>query len=453
MTPDILISEKMEEAIIGSLIWQDEIVPVLMPKLSVDTFTSTRLRAAFEGIKKLYDAGKDIDALKLEQWLKDEKDWKDHEVQNITSLEGIYGNHEDTVDDLNDRKSRRELFNGLRSILNDIQSEPEPTSHFLGKIERLVNDRVDDIQIPGLTYSEVLAKEAEKPENQKLWIDDPFMQETFFSETGFHKGEIMVPFADTGAGKTYFAVWMAKKLLESGHKGVFVIRESRAKKLFERFERSVDDKTLLDNLIVADIEQGISNLNDAVATIKYHNALSDIDFFVVDHLKILPVDGLKEWEEGKRITTCINRLIYLSQEVNALGIPISQVNRQTLNGSHGWGKEPGLPNIYGSSAIEQAAHLAVSIFRPSNYEELCIYDSNGELSAVKGPNYSNNPGDKFPPNSVFIAQKKVREGRLYRKRVQFLHTDKGLVREAKKQSSMDDAMRKAKQQKQNYSPF
>ena len=425
---DILRSDKFEDGIIGTLLWVDEALPVLMPKLSVETFTSGERRVAFEGIEALYDSDREANAANLEQWLKDEKGWDDAQVKNISALGAIYGNAEEAVETLNDKRSRRELLSGLEEILRDIRIEEEPTSHFLAQIERLVNEKVTDIKIPGLNYSQVQAAEAEKDQGAKLWIDDKFMTETFFAETGFHRGEILVPFADTGAGKTYFAVWMATKLLQSGHKGVFVIRESRAKKLFERFERTGIDRKLLDNLIVADIEQGISNLNDAVSAIKYHNAVSSIDFFVMDHLKILPVEGLNEWQENERITTCVNRCIYLSQETNALGIPISQVNRATLNNAKGWAKDPNLQNLYGSSAIEQAAHMAVSIFRPSNYDDLCIYDNSGRLTHVKGPNYGNDVTDRHDPNSVFIRQKKTREGELYRRYVKFLHTDKGLHR-------------------------
>ena len=428
MSTDILRSDKFEDGIIGTLLWLDEARPVLMPKLTVDSFTSAERRAAFEGIQALYDSDREAHALNLEQWLKDEKGWNDTQTNNITSLDAIYGNPEQAVDDLNDKKTRRELLKGLESIIQELKNKAEPASHFLSEIDRLVNQKVSDIQIPGLNYSQVQQAEAEKEQGAKLWMDDKFMQETFFAKTGLHRGEILVPFADTGAGKTYFAVWLASELLKTGHKGVFVIRESRAKKLFERFERTGLEPELLDNLIVADIEQGISNLNDAVSTIKYHNAVSDIDFFVMDHLKILPVEGLNEWQENERITTCVNRCIYLSQETNALGIPISQVNRSTLYNATGWNKDPDLQNLYGSSAIEQAAHMAVSIFRPSNYDDLCIHNSNGELTHVKGPNYDNDMMDRHEPNSVFIRQKKTREGQLYRRYVKFLHTEKGLIR-------------------------
>lgn len=439
MTPNILRSDKFEDGVIGTLLMLDEELPILMPKLTKETFTTPERRAAFEGIQALYQSDSEVNALNLEQWLKDEKGWSDAEARNIITLDAIYGDAERTVDDLNDRKARREFLNGLETILKELKTKAEPTSYFLSKIEHLINDSISEVQIPGLNYSQVKEREAAREQGAKLWINDPFMQDTFFAKTGFHRGEILVPFADTGAGKTYFAVWLATKLLQAGHKGVFVIRESRASKLFERFERTDIDQRLLDNLIVADVEQGISNLDDAVSSIKYHNAVSNIDFFIVDHLKILPVNGLNEWQETERITTCINRCIYLSQEINALGIPISQVNRATINGASGWGKDPDLQNLYGSSAIEQAAHMAVSIFRPSNYKDLCIYDSKGDLVNVKGPNYENNPADRHDPNSVFIRQKKTREGQLYRRYVKFIHTDKGLIRAGNLKTEETDA--------------
>lgn len=422
-------SPKYEDAILASLIVLDEVRPILMPKLSKESFSQPDRGQAFEIVQELYDNGQEVDLLSVEQKLRGKLKWGDNEVSNIIYLDPIYSAHEEKVDELNDKKSKRQLLEGLLSLCHQIKTDDLPASDFLSKLENIIHDQVDDLQIPGLTYSEVLAREENKEKGQKLIIDDPFMVNTFFKHTGFHKGEILVPFADTGAGKTYWAVWLTGELLRSGYKGVFVIRESRAKKLFERYEKAfADDLSLLDNLIVADIEQGIGNLGDAVQTIKYHNAVSDIDFFVIDHLKILPVEGLKEWEETQRIQTVINRCIYLSQEVNALGIPISQVNRETLKQASGWGRDPDLHNLYGSSAIEQAAHMAVSIFRPSNYEDLCNYDSRGNLKSVKGPKYNDDPLDTYEPNSVFIRQKKVREGELYRKWVHFLHTDTGLVR-------------------------
>ena len=53
MSTDILRSDKFEDGIIGTLLWLDEARPVLMPKLTVDSFTSAERRAAFEGIQAL----------------------------------------------------------------------------------------------------------------------------------------------------------------------------------------------------------------------------------------------------------------------------------------------------------------------------------------------------------------------------------------------------------------
>lgn len=414
-------NEELEEIVISTLLMNFEAVPICMPILSEECFYN-KYRPVFQAIKKDYEDNGEVDVNRVKSQL--DAEGSPVHLSSLFTMQTGVDKAEEYSNRLKGLSAKRDGREGSINLLRDIDIL-SPQEFFTG-LENVAHKNVDAIKIPGMTYSEIKARDEMKEEAEQLYTGVKFFDHVFFKDDGSRRGTITVPGGDTGHGKTFFAVWLTARYLEQGYKGVFCIRESRDSKIIDRVYENLRDKDKVENLIVADVQQGLGSLGDITSTIKYWNARCGIDFFVADHLRIIPVKGLNEWEENKRITTCVNRFMYLAQEVDAFGLPLSQVNRETLRGSRGWDKMPQLHNLYGSSAIEQAASMAISIFRPKEVEELHESYKDGELRAIKGPSYDDDR-ETYDKNSVFIRQIKNREGERYHKAVRFVHTDNGLV--------------------------
>lgn len=418
---------ELEEKVLGSLLSSVEAAPVCIPLLKRESFSGHN-QQIFEALRSDYDKHGGVDSNRVEHRLKTQSD-------DPESIPGLLLRLQSDWIDPTKTEEYAEMLNGLaakrswlRGVAKEAQSIDRRTPEELfTNTEDIIRGNLHSISIPGLTPSEIEERDKSRERGEQLYTGDVFMDKTFFGDSGSRRGQIIVPFADTSHGKTFWACWLVARYLEQGYKGVFLTFESTDSKIKDRIKNNLKDKSKIDNITIADVGQGMMNLDDAVSCIKYHNALMGVDFFVGDHTKIIPVPGLKDWQENERVTTCVNTFMRVAQETNSHGVVISQVNRETNRNARGWSKDPDLNNLYGSSSIEQNAEVAISIFRPQKVEELREYYPDGRLRAVRGPNYDKD-SKTYDPNSVFIRQKKYREGEQYIPYCRFLHTENGLER-------------------------
>lgn len=417
----------LEESMLNSLLTSVEAPPICIPLLTEDSFYYPFNKDVFRVIREDYDKHSSVDMFRVEGRLKEMN--PDILLSHIYDSEWLNpANAESYCKSLNGLRAKRNWLRGVGNEAKNIGSRtPE---ELFTNTEKIIHDNLDSVTIPGLTPTQIEERDKNRTKGEQLFTGDTFMDKEFFKDSGSRRGQITVPFSDTGHGKTYWTIWLACRYLEQGYKGVYCIFESTDTKIKDRIKENLRDHSKLDNIIIVSVGQGMRNLDDSVNAIKYYNAIMDIDFFAADHLRIIPVPGVPDWKDTEKISTSINRYMILSQEVDAHGLCLSQVNRDTLRGVKGWSKDPDLQNLYGSSAIEQAAEMAISIFRPKRVEELHDYWPSGELRAVKGPD-----GDTYDSNSVFIRQKKTREGEQYIPYVRFVHGKNGLER---KQNLKDD---------------
>lgn len=421
---ELLQSKKLEDAVIGTLIQLFEYRPILLPKLSPDSFEDRDNRAIFEAISELDDSGKEVDLLSVEQWLRDHKKWGDQDVANLVGYDAIYQDPEQKVDDLNDKRNTRNLLKGLESVIRSIRTEPKTSTEHVAQIEKVVRGQIEHIDIPGLSMSEIEERDQHQQKFEQLYVGDKFFDHTYFSGSGSRKGQFEVILGRPKHGKTHFALWRTKQYVEQGYKGLFYTMESNDREIYNRLRGYFGENN--DNVKIID-KSGVSNLAEIMQTTKYWKAAWGVDFIVVDYLQRVPVEGISYHDETKRIVTCSNYLTDMAVKENVLCIGLAQPSNPERHSRKGYKMEPEVYDIYGSGAIEKDAFMVSSVFRPSEIDELQFLNYQGEIRGVKAPG-SDDERDMLHKDTVFIRQKVVREGSKYVPFVKFIHNNSGLER-------------------------
>ncbi|MFH5884089.1 DnaB-like helicase N-terminal domain-containing protein [Halalkalibaculum sp. DA3122] len=417
-----------ERTVLATLLMSWEFVPVAMPKLTEDHFTDIR-KEIFQAIEATHQSGKEVDLVTVEVWLKENKNWIDRDIENLSSLvtkQTAPAKAEEYIEELSDRKTSRTILPQVKSLAIDIEKGDKNSSESLAELERIKEQNLESASIPGLTASEIRQRDADKPRYERLYTGNQFFDTKFYKNYGSHRGTTKVIFGETKHGKSYVAQWESAAYLDQGYNGIYITMEDIDRNIMDRVERQMETDNI-ENMIFVDQGQGCSSLHDIINIIKYWNAVRGLDFAVVDYLQRIPVQGIDYNNETSRIVSCTNLLTNLATSEDILFTLLAQVNREATKYRSGWEKEPNAFDIYGSSAIEKDAFMAFNVFRPNRVDELCETDyQTGELTGVQGPD-----GSIVHRNSVYIRQRIVREGEMYRPYVRFIHNNNGLHHQRK----------------------
>lgn len=420
-----LVNEKLEDAVIGTLLQIDDVRPILMPKLSIDTFSKPDNRAIFEAISKLFSEDRTVDTISVESWLKENKGWKGHETANLINYDAIYNDPEDKVDELNDKKVKRRLAEGLNKVTGELPTKPKSSTEFITDVENIIHDQVDDLKVPGLSMDEIDERDKNIPKGEQLYMGDKFFDNTYYKSVGSRKGQYEVLLAISKHGKTYEALRRCFRYAQQGYKGLYFTLEANDRFINDRLKKYFDDNN--PNIKIVDTS-GAGNLAEIMQTVKYWRAAWGLDYFVIDYLQRIPVKDIPFHNETPRIVTSTNKLSDLAVKEDVFCLALSQPSKLDKTTRRGYKMEPNVWDIYGSTAIMKDSFMVSSLFRPSEVEELCFTREDGSIRGVQPP-WSKKPDDMIDKNTVWLRQKIVREGERCTEWVKLTHTEKGLRRQ------------------------
>lgn len=408
-----------ERAVLGTLFLYPETQPIIITQLGPEDF-SVQHRSIFEAVEHLYEKDREIDYPSVESVL-ERRDVIDASVSwlseyYITSPDRI----DERIEQIKSRTASRKLSDNLLPILNKIRNKPERPESHIADLQAITSDNLEKISVPGLTRSEIIHRDKNKPRYQKLSLGDRFMDHEFYDKAGNHKGQLEVEFGITKHGKTYYAAWKAASYLNQGYRGLYHTHEARDRDIVDRVGGDVHPD-YQDNLIYSDTAQGCTDLESLLSTIRYHNAVTGLDFVIVDYTQIIPSRTIDYHKSVQRVEYVIRSLTDLAKNEDIFVIALAQPH-QISDSRHGWQRRPQVKDLHGSTQIQKDCFCATSIFRPVEVEELQIWEGD-RLLGVK--DYDGNQHEK---NAVFIKQELNREAEKYHRFVKFLHTDKGLVR-------------------------
>lgn len=345
------------------------------------------------------------------------EDYKEYVCTTRTEIEG-HCRH------VTDNHAKKAILDGLNKI---VLKEFGTSKELVTEAEQVLNMVADDVGIPGLTYSQMIERDKNSPRYQKLETGDPFWDRTFFRHCGMHKGQMTTVFGDSKHGKSMAAMLFSRLLIDSGYKGLYTSFEDRDIKYANHIRKGLQHKALIDNLIVTDHSQGCSTLEDIITTTKYHKAANDIAFLVVDNAQIVEVNGVNNWDETKKLVVVSPALSRMAIELDIWVLLLSQITN-SRSGEHGYRRQPKIHDIYGSGQIRKDSFMGISVFKPSEVEELLVKNEfNGDIRGVKHPNGN---GEIWPSSTVLLKQELIREGEKYWKNVIANITETGVKRPA-----------------------
>lgn len=338
-------------------------------------------------------------------------------AQNLKEIEGH-------CQQVVDAHTKRSVISGLEGVLLDAESY-QSSRELISDAEGMLSETAAEIGMPGLVYSQMIERDKNKPRYEKLDFGDPFWNHTFFRHCGGHKGQMTTLFGDSKHGKSTAAMMFARMLIENGYQGLYTSFEDIDRKYAEHVRRGLQDKEVIDRLIITDHSQGCSTLDDIVTTTKYHKAINDISFLMVDNAQIVDVDGVNFWDETKKLVTISPRLSRLAIELDIWVLLLSQISNERSRRS-GYERQPKIHDIYGSGQIRKDSYMGISVFKLSEVDDLIVKNEfNGDIRGVKHPNGN---GEMWPLSTVLMRQELIREGEKYWKSVILNIRDDGLWR-------------------------
>lgn len=195
---------------------------------------------------------------------------------------------------------------------------------------------------------------------------------------GFRPGELIVLTAETGVGKTFFALQIANRACQDGHHALYCSGEMTAEHLMGRVLASdsgveyikirrpelitSEDRTALleaaarrcKTCRTLDGELTLSRIRMAARSMAANKELSCV---VVDYDELVDVRGKDEWEQQRIL---VRALKSLGME---LGVPVVMVSqlRKVLNPAEQ--KRPTLHRLYGSGAKSKHASIVIYVNR------------------------------------------------------------------------------------------
>lgn len=386
-----LYNLEMEQQVIGSIFLDEKSITDIKSFLVPSDFFEPRHKEIYSSIISLYDKGKKIDySIVLDDLQKkkiihnaNENEYANYvlglansvpSVVNLIHYIGIVSSYSQKRNGL---RELVDLTDKLESLdINDIEEK-------LKSIADKFNDNTDFEHKDGFTnlsdYIDEYLIDLETPVNPddifKLGFDS--LDELVVLE----KTNLMVIGADTGVGKTAFALNIVNNLCIQGKKTFFVSQEMGRKEVMRRvlalianvkaqslkrkeltkedYTKIMSAKSILAKRNIRVYDKGNMSIEMLYAIVSRLKRQNQIEVLVVDYLQLI--------ESKKNKGSRVNEVAYVSRKLKQIAmefeIPVillSQLNRSIVN-QDGKVREPQKSDLKESSSIEQDANIILML--------------------------------------------------------------------------------------------
>lgn len=196
---------------------------------------------------------------------------------------------------------------------------------------------------------------------------------------GFREGELVLVTAETGVGKTFFALQIAKKACAAGKHVVYASGEMLAEHLMGRTISSEtgieywkirrpekltkEDRAELMKAVthqcptcrILSNELTLPRIRMSARSMASNKELGAI---IVDYDELVDVRGKDEWEQQRVLVRSLKKL---AMELGVPAILVSQLRKESEGQTR---KKPSLSRLYGSGAKVKHASLVLHVDRP-----------------------------------------------------------------------------------------
>ena len=413
-----------EQAVIGSMIKDNDVISLAAEMLSPDDFYYPRYAKLFQTIIKMNDAGHPVDIITLSTGLAEEgAPQEDSDIRFLRSLTDSVPTsaHIKSYAQLVSNKAvLRRLIKAADEITNECYSDMSSVENVLEKSEKLIYDisqkrrgndyeNIRDIVMKVLDNIEAASKHS----GTVTGIPTGYYDLDYMT-SGLQKSDLIILAARPSMGKTALALNIAEHvILKEKVPTVFFSLEMSSEQLVNRLismgskinaqsirtgRLKVDEwgtlvesaRELGDSKLIIDNTPGIS-VREMRSKCRQLKMDKNIGFIVVDYLQLM-TSGSKRAESAQQEISEISRsLKAIARENNCPVLALSQLSREVEKREN---KRPQLSDLRESGAIEQDADIVMFIHRDEYYkkeeseqkgiaEVIIAKQRNGPIGSVK----------------------------------------------------------------------
>lgn len=391
-------SAEAEQAVVGAMLMNRDAITTASELITGEDFYQTAYGMLFDSMVDLFQAGKPVDLITLQEHLK-EKDVPP-EISNMEFAQeliaGVYtsANVRYYAEIVQEKSTLRRLIKVNEEVANMCYMQNRPLAEVLDKAEKGVFELVErgnvqqytPIKQVVLNALDVIEK-ASKTTGSVTGIPTGFI-DLDYKLSGLQRSDLVLVAARPSMGKTAFVLNIAQHIAFRQNLSVAIFslemsKEQLVNRLFS-LESHVDAQLLRtgnlkdtdwekliegagrigkSNLVIDDTS-GISITEMRSKCRKYKLELG-LDVIIIDYLQLMSGSGGKSNESRQQEISEISRSLKgLARELNVPVIALSQLSRAVEQRTD---KRPMLSDLRESGAIEQDADVCMFIYREEYY--------------------------------------------------------------------------------------
>ena len=416
-------SQESEEAVLGSILINPDVLPELLAFLREDDFYFMHHRFVWESLLALHERGESIDTLTV---VEDLRYRRDRDGQSYLDKLGgssfityLINNtpthiHIETYARMVERLAvRRRLLDAASGVAKVALADDLELEEVIDRAEKTlfaVTERRlrQDVVPMGAAVRDYLNRMEELYERR----DDPLGLPTGFIDLdkllgGLQKSDLNIVAARPGVGKTSFMLSIALNAARARQNGVrvaiFSLEMSR-EQLMQRFfsaetginsqrlrigdldepqwDRFVEATARLDKLRIFIDDTPAITVRDMQTKCRRLQQEYGLDLVIVDYLQLMSA-GVKTENRVQEISFISRNLKEIARELNVPVLVAAQLNRNLENRAD---KRPQLSDLRESGSIENDADIVTFIYRDALYNPNTDYPNQAEIIVAKHRN-------------------------------------------------------------------
>ena len=391
-------SEEAEKSVLGSMLMDRDAIVEAEDILVKEDFYQRQYGILFEAMVELYQEGKPVDLITLQDKLK-EKDIPEalsslDFFRELVDIVPTSTNVRQYAQIVHDKATLRALIKVTEDIGNACYLGKEETPAILEKTEKEIfgllqnrNRMSDFVPIQEIVLNSLNAiEEAAKTKGRVTGIATGFT-ELDYKLTGLHPAELILVAARPAMGKTAFVLDIAQyAAFKDNHAVAMFSLEMSKEQLVTRlmasesmvdsqqirtgdlrdsdWEKLLEGAALIGNSKLI-IDDTASSLAEIRSKCRKYKQTYDIDMVVIDYLQLMSGSNTRRNESRQQEISEISRALkVLARELNIPIIALSQLSRAVeARQDH----RPMLSDLRESGAIEQDADVVMFLYRDEYY--------------------------------------------------------------------------------------
>ena len=387
-----------EQGVLGAILLDNDVLHDVVQILKVEHFWRDAHQTIYRAICELYGAGKPIDALLLDEELKQRG-----ESDRVGGLEVISelvnrvphaANAKYHAGIVREKAISREVIAGAREIIEQGYSNTVTADALLENAEKKIFAIAEDKMVgETVQLSDILTQAMDRIELRATDKHATTGVASGYYELdemtcGFQPGQLVILAARPSMGKTAFALNICEQVAVDQKVGVlFVSLEMGQGELAERMltaRSRVDfDKIRKGHLGFREMKmlgEGFDALNTApiwiddtparnmlqvTANARRLKMRANLGLIILDYIQLVDSEGDGRESRQEQIAKVSRRLKTLARELSVPVIALSQLNRNVENRED---RRPRLADLRESGAIEQDADIVLMLHRPDYYD-------------------------------------------------------------------------------------